>query len=55
MYNNEIEMYPDICNWLYKNLDEKFGKKSKKITVLDTHDSDLSNFIIKLNYQKFFP
>jgi hypothetical protein len=47
-------MYPDIIEWLKKNLEQKFGKKAKKITVLDTHDSDLSNFIMQLNYQKFF-
>lgn len=34
---------------------QKFGKRAKKISVLDTHDSDLSNFIIKLRYQKYFP
>ena len=55
MYNNEIEMYPDIIKWLKKNLVQKFGKISTKITVLDTHDSDLSNFIMQLSYQKFFP
>ena len=55
MYSNEIEMYPDIIEWLKKNLEQKFGKKAKKITVLDTHDIDLSNFIMQLNYQKFFP
>ena len=55
MYSNEIEMYPDIISWLNKRLQDDYGKKAKKITVLDTHDSDLSNFIMKLNYQKFFP
>jgi len=55
MYSNEIEMYPDIILWLQKQLKGKYGKKAKKITVLDTHDSDLLNFIIKLKYQKFFP
>lgn len=55
MYSNEIEMYPDIIFWLEKKLKGNYGKKAKKITVLDTHDSDLLNFIIKLNYQKFFP
>lgn len=55
MYANEIAMYPDIINWLKKSLNEQFGKKAKKITVLDTHDSDLSNFIINLIYQNFFP
>ena len=55
MYNNEIEMYPDIIEWLKKSLEQKFGKKANKITILDTHDSDLSNFIMQLNYQKFFP
>ena len=34
---------------------QKFGKEALKITVLDTHDSDLSNFIMNLSYQKFFP
>jgi hypothetical protein len=48
-------MYPDIILWLEKQLKGKYGKKAKKITVLDTHDSDLLNFIIKLKYQKFFP
>lgn len=55
MYSNEIEMYPDIILWLSKRLQEDYGKRAKKITVLDTHDSDLSNFIMKLNYQMFFP
>ena len=55
MYKNELDMYPDIIKWLDTNLREKFGRKAKKITVFDTHDSDLSNFIINLNYQKFFP
>lgn len=55
MYANEIAMYPDIINWLKKSLNEQFGKKGKKITILDTHHSDLANFIINLNYQKFFP
>lgn len=54
-YQTEIDMYPDIIKWLDINLNEKFGKQANKIKVLDTHDSDLSNFIIKLNYQKFFP
>jgi len=55
MYSNEIEMYPDIISWLNKRLQGEFAKKANRITVLDTHDSDLSNFIMKLNYQKFFP
>jgi len=55
MYSTEIEMYPDIIEWLKKNLTQRFGNKAVKITVLDTHDSDLSNFIMHLNYQKFFP
>ena len=55
MYRNEIEMYPDIISWLEKKLVATYGKKAKKIKVLDTHDSDLVNFIIELNYQKFFP
>jgi len=55
MYSNEIDMYPDIIEWLQKNLEQKFGKRARKITVIDTHDSDLSNFIMQLNYQRFFP
>lgn len=55
MYSNVTEMYPDIIKWLDNNLNQKFGRKAKKITVLDTHDSDFTNFIMKLNYQKFFP
>ena len=55
MYSNEIKMYPEVIEWLKKDLNQKFGHKASKITVLDTHDSDLSNFIMQLNYQKFFP
>ncbi|MGJ8743203.1 hypothetical protein [Polaribacter sp.] len=55
MYSNEIEIYPDLIVWLENRLKGDFGRKAKKITVLDTHDSDLSNFIIKLKYQRFFP
>ena len=54
MYRNEIDIYPDLIVWLENKLKDDFGKKAKKITVLDTHDSDLSNFIIKLKYQRFF-
>lgn len=54
MYSNEIEMYPDIIVWLRNKLKGDFGRIAKKITVLDTHDSDLSNFIIELEYQRFF-
>ena len=54
MYKNEIEMYPDIINWLNNRLKQKH-KIAIKINVLDTHNSDLKNFIEKLNYQKFFP
>lgn len=55
MYTNEIEMYPDICKWLESYLNDKYAEVSKKITVLDTHNSYLSNFIINLKYQKYFP
>lgn len=54
MYKNEIAMYPDIIVWLENRLKGDFGRKAKKITVLDTHDSYLSNFILKLKYQRFF-
>ena len=55
MYSTEIEMYPDIILWLQKDLEQKFHSSAKKITVLDTHDSDLSNFIMTLGFQRFFP
>ena len=55
MYLREIEMYPDVINWLEADLKGRFGKTAKKIQVLDTHDSDLSNFIMLLGYQSAFP
>lgn len=55
MYLTEIQMYPDIIKWLLNDLQQKFGKNAIKIQVLDTHYSDLSNFIMSLNYQRFFP
>jgi hypothetical protein len=53
-YINEIELYPEIISWLKSVLKQRYGEDAKKITVLDTHNSDLSNFIINLNYQRFF-
>ena len=38
MYRNEGDMYPDIIRWLSKDLEQQFGKKAKKIKVIDTHD-----------------
>lgn len=55
MYRTEHEMYPDIIKWLKNDLTQKFEKKAKQIHAIDTHDSDLSNFIIQMNYQKYFP
>ncbi len=54
MYATEIDMYPDIIRWLETYLKGKY-RTANKITVLDTHDSDLVNFIIQLSYQRFFP
>lgn len=54
MYNNEIEMYPDIVRWLENDLKQRY-KLARNIIVLDTHDSDLSNFIMTLKFQSFFP
>ncbi|MQY77681.1 MAG: hypothetical protein GH151_00555 [Bacteroidetes bacterium] len=54
-YDNEIEMYPDVVKWLQADLEQKYGRTSKKIIVEDTHDSYLSNFIMSLGYEKFFP
>ena len=39
-YKTEIEMYPDIIRWLENDLKQKYSKQAKKITVLDTHDSE---------------
>ncbi len=55
MYKNEIEMYPDVIKWLNSDLRQRLGKEATNIHVLDTHNSDLSNFILQLNYQTFFP
>ncbi len=55
MYSKKTEMYPDICKWLESYLKDKFAKESNKITVLDTHNSYLSNFILELKYQIYFP
>ena len=55
MYNSEKDMYPEVILWLDNYLKDLYGKLAKKITVSDTHDSDLCNFVIKLSYQKFFP
>jgi hypothetical protein len=48
-------MYPDVINWLEADLKGRYGKTAEKIQVLDTHDSDLSNFIMSLGYQSAFP
>ncbi len=55
MYRTEKEMYPDIIQWLEKDLSQKFKNKANRITVMDTHDSDLSSFLMHLGYHKAFP
>lgn len=55
MYLREVDMYPDIIAWLESDLRGRFGKSAARIQVLDTHDSDLSNFISRLGYQRSFP
>lgn len=55
MYRTEKDMYPDIIKWLEKDLNQKFKNNSNRVTVLDTHDSDLSNFLMDLGYQKVIP
>lgn len=54
-YLNEIAMYPAVIEWLLRELQGKFGKKARRIQVRDTHDSDLSNFVVSLGYEKAFP
>lgn len=52
--NKETEIYPTIIKWLKGYLEQKY-QGYKKITVVDTHDSDLKNFIVKLKYERYFP
>ncbi len=55
MYKRVVELYPEVVTWLEADLKGRFGKTANKIQVLDTHDSDLSNFIMTLDYQSAFP
>lgn len=46
-------MYPDVKEWFYNFLKEKFPKRNVK--VFDTSKQKLSDFIIQHNLTKHFP
>jgi len=46
-------MYPDICAWFKKILDEKF--KDAKVCVEDTSKKVLSKWLVERGFHNFFP
>lgn len=53
MYQNERQMYPDVCAWFKKILEEKHN--DSKIHIEDTSRKVLSKWLIEKKLQKFFP
>lgn len=49
----EIALYPSILEWLQMYLENKYPKAS--IKTYDVHSVDLSDFIQRNGYTKFFP
>jgi len=49
----EIALYPSMLNWLQTYLENKHPKAT--IKTYDVHAVDLSDFIQRNNYTKFFP
>jgi len=53
LYQNERQMYPDVCAWFKKILEEKHN--DSKIHIEDTSRKVLSKWLIEKKLQKFFP
>jgi len=53
LYQNERQMYPDVCAWFKKILEEKHN--NSKIHIEDTSRKVLSKWLIEKKLQKFFP
>ena len=49
----EINLYPKILIWLQSYLKDKYPKA--EIKTFDVHSVDLSDFIQRHNYMKYFP
>jgi len=49
-YENEIQMYPDIMQWLRKHLENKYPKAA--IEVFDTHSRNLNRFLIERDFYR---
>jgi hypothetical protein len=53
LYKSEKEIYPDVCSWFKKILQNKF--KNAKICVEDTSKKLLSKWLVEKGFHKFFP
>jgi hypothetical protein len=53
MYKTEREMYPDICSWFRKVLQNKF--KNARIYVEDTSKKVLSKWLLERGLHNYFP
>lgn len=55
IYNkkDEISLYPSIRKWLEEYLQNKHPKA--EVAAFDIHSSDLSNFLQRSKYKKYFP
>jgi aldehyde:ferredoxin oxidoreductase len=52
MYKNEKEMYPDVCSWFRKLLQDKF--KDAEICVEDTSRKVLSKWLLEKGFHTYF-
>jgi hypothetical protein len=52
LYQEEKEMYPDVCSWLKRVLTSKF--KTAKISVADTSKKVLSKWLFEKGYHRYF-
>lgn len=51
----EIELYPNMCQWLERHLLDKFKNKKCNIVVVDCHSSFLDSILEKYNVIKYYP
>lgn len=51
----EVDLYPDMCRWLYRYLNDKFRNKNCNIVVVDCHSVYLDSILEKYDVIKYYP
>lgn len=51
----EIDLYPDMCNWLETYLKDKYRGTACSVSVVDCHSEYLDSILMKYDVIKYYP